>query len=84
MRSTGGALRFKLGLIVGLMIGFAIGARAGRERYDRLVGRLKSVVRSDRTQKVTDLGERSTRKARAAAGRGMVDLAGTLREKTAH
>jgi hypothetical protein len=77
-------MRFRLGLVMGLLAGIAIGVRLGRERYDRLVARLEGIVRSERTQKAAALGERSTRKARAAAGRGMVDLADSIRDRAAN
>lgn len=76
-------MRFKLGLIIGLVIGFALGARAGRERYDRLVARLRSVAQSNTVQQVSDLGERSTRRARASAGGGLVTLADSVRSRAA-
>jgi len=76
-------MRFKLGLIIGLVIGFSLGARAGRERYDRLVARLRSLARNDAVQQVASLSERSTRKARASAGGGLVSLADSVRARTA-
>jgi hypothetical protein len=76
-------MRFRLGLILGIGIGFALGARAGRERYDRIVRGIRSVIRSVPVQKAADLGERSTRSARSAAGGGLVNMADTIRERTA-
>jgi len=77
-------MRFRLGVIIGLAVGFALGARAGRERYDRIMARIRSIVRSDPVQKATDLGERSTRKARSAAGGGLVNVADSIRARTAN
>jgi hypothetical protein len=74
-------MRFKTGLFIGFLIGFAVGARAGKERYDRLVTTLKRATQNERVQKAADIGERSTRKARAAAGSGLVSVAGTVRAK---
>jgi len=76
-------MRFKAGLIIGFAIGFVVGARAGKERYDRLVSRIRGAMANDRVQQATDIAERSTRKTRAAAGSGLVSVAGTVREKTA-
>ena len=76
-------MRFKLGLLIGFVAGFIVGARAGKERYDKLVAALRSALKDERVQKATDLAERSTRKTRAAAGSGLVSVAETVREKTA-
>ena len=76
-------MRFKAGLIIGFAIGFMVGARAGKERYDRLVASVKNAMAHERVQQATDIAERSTRKTRAAAGSGLVSVAGTVREKTA-
>ena len=77
------SMKFKAGLLIGFAIGFVIGARAGKERYDRLVARIRSMLESDQAQKATDFAERSTRKTRAAAGSGLVTAADSIRERTA-
>jgi hypothetical protein len=74
-------MRFKTGLLIGFIIGFAVGARAGKDRYDRLVTTLRRAIQNDRVQQAAEMGERSTRKARAAAGSGLVSVAGTVRER---
>lgn len=76
-------MRFRLGLVIGIAVGFALGARAGRERYDRIVAGIRRVVRSVPARKAADLGERSTRRARSAAGGGLVNMADSIRERTA-
>lgn len=76
-------MRFKAGLIIGFAIGFVVGARAGKERYDRLVAKVKGAMAHERVQQATDIAERSTRKTRAAAGSGLVSVADTVREKSA-
>lgn len=76
-------MKFKTGIIVGFVVGVVVGARLGKERYDRLVARLKSAMQSERVQQTTDVAERTTRKPRAAAGRGLVAAAETIRTKTA-
>jgi hypothetical protein len=74
-------MRFKLGLAIGFLAGFVVGARAGKERYDRLVARIRATMASDRMQQATDLAERSTRRPRATAGSGLVSVASTIRER---
>lgn len=76
-------MKFRFGLIVGLIIGFVLGARAGRERYEQIIALYKKAKSNDQVRDATDLAERSTRKTRAAAGRGMVVVADTVREKSA-
>lgn len=77
-------MRFKLGLAVGFLIGFALGARAGKERYDRIVQRIRAIMQSDGVAQVVDAAERSTRKTRAAAGSGLVSAAETVRNRAAN
>jgi hypothetical protein len=73
-------MRFKLGLIIGFGVGFVVGARAGKERYDRLVARVRAILRDERVQQATDLAERSTRGVRSSAGRGLVSAADAVRD----
>ena len=75
------AMRFKLGLTIGLMIGFLLGARAGRERYEQIIAAVSKVRSNEQIRDATALAERSTRVPRAAAGRGMVSVAETVRTR---
>jgi hypothetical protein len=74
-------MRFKLGLAIGFVAGFVVGARAGKERYDKLVARIRATLASDRMHQATDLAERATRRPRASAGSGLVSVASTIRER---
>ncbi len=76
-------MKFRLGLLTGLIIGFLLGARAGRERYDQLVAAYNKIRSSDTVRQTTDLAERSTRKTRAAAGNTLVGTANTIRQRAA-
>lgn len=44
----------KVLLIVGLAVGYVLGARAGRERYDQIAGAVSKFWRSPRVQKQVD------------------------------
>lgn len=44
----------KLALVVGLAVGYVLGARAGRERYDQIAAGAKSVWNSGPVQKQVD------------------------------
>ncbi|MFV1970840.1 MAG: YtxH domain-containing protein [Acidimicrobiia bacterium] len=76
-------MKFRLGLIIGLAIGFLAGARAGRERYEQIVSAYKKMRSNEQVREATAIAERSTRGPRAAAGRGMVSVADTVRAKAA-
>ncbi|MDP8991970.1 MAG: YtxH domain-containing protein [Actinomycetota bacterium] len=61
-------MRFRLGLGMGFGIGYYLGARAGRERYDQLNDVIRRVKRSetfetatDRAKEVVDLGVERTK-----------------------
>ncbi len=76
-------MKFRLGLIIGLAIGFLAGARAGRERYEQIVAAFNNFQSNEQVREATELAERSTRGTRAAAGRGMVSAAEAVRAKAA-
>ena len=76
-------MKFRAGFLIGLAVGFVLGARAGKERYDRMVASVKRIIASDQVQQATDVAERSTRSTRAAAGRGLVSAAEQVRERAA-
>ena len=76
-------MKFRLGLIIGLAVGFLLGAKAGRERYEQIVAVYKALRSNEQVREATELAERSTRGTRAAAGRGMVSVAETVRVKAA-
>jgi hypothetical protein len=47
-------MRFRLGVMVGFGVGYYLGAKAGRERYEQLNALLGKVQRSDAYQEATD------------------------------
>jgi len=76
-------MKFRTGLIAGLIIGFLLGARAGRERYDQIVAAYNKIRSNDTVRRTTDIAEQSTRKSRAAAGNTLVSTADTIRQRAA-
>ena len=51
-------MRGKILLVVGLGVGYVLGTRAGREKYDELVARVQKVWNDPRVQKqATHVGE---------------------------
>jgi len=73
-------MKFRLGLTLGLIIGFVLGARAGRERYEQIIAATSKLRSNEQVHQAGELAERSTRATRASAGRGMVSIADKLRE----
>jgi len=74
-------MKFRTGLVVGLGIGFVLGARAGRDRYDQLKSTIDSVRGNDTVQRVTATADRSTAKVRRAAGQGLVTASEKIQER---
>jgi hypothetical protein len=57
-------MRFRLGFVTGFAVGYYLGARAGRERYDQINQALRKARRSDTF-------EAATEKAKSAVGEGV-------------
>ena len=76
-------MTFRIGFISGLIIGFLLGARAGRERYDQVVAAYNKIRSNDTVRRTTDIAEQSTRKTRAATGNTLVSAADTIRQRSA-
>ena len=74
-------MKFRTGLVVGLGVGFVLGARAGRERYDQLKGAYDSVRSNETVRKITSTADRSTAKVRRAAGQGLVTASDKIKER---
>ena len=76
-------MKFRLGFISGLIIGFLLGARAGRERYEQIVNAVAKLRSNEGVRQTAEFAERSTRKSRAAAGNTLVGTADTMRQRAA-
>ncbi len=65
-------MRFKVGLITGFAIGYYLGSKAGRERYEQMRGWLQGVRQSrpyEKAQAAVELGlERIRRQAEPLIG----------------
>ena len=75
-------MKFRTGLAVGIGVGFVLGARAGRERYDQLKNAYNSIRGNETVRKVTSTADRSTAKVRRAAGQGLVTASEKINERT--
>jgi hypothetical protein len=47
-------MRFRLGLLIGFAVGYVLGAKAGKERYDQIANAFKGFADIDGVQKATD------------------------------
>lgn len=74
-------MKFRTGLVIGLAAGYVLGAKAGRERYEKIVAVSNKVRSNETVRKAADLAERTTRKPRGMAGDGLVYVAETARTK---
>jgi hypothetical protein len=76
-------MKFRTGLIIGLGVGYVLGSRAGRERYDQLKSVVDSVAGNERVRKVAAVAGKSTEGARNLAGTGLVAAGGAVRQAAA-
>jgi glutamate-1-semialdehyde aminotransferase len=53
LRKKGCPMRFKATFLAGLAVGFVVGARAGRERYEQMVKASRKVAENPTVQKAT-------------------------------
>jgi hypothetical protein len=74
-------MKFRTGLIVGLAAGYVLGAKAGRERYEKIVALSNKVRSNEAVRKAADVAERTTRGPRGMAGDRLVHVARTVRAK---
>jgi hypothetical protein len=74
-------MKFRTGFVVGLGVGFVLGARAGRERYDQLRTAFDKVRTNETVQRATATADRSTAKVRQAAGQGLVTASDKIKER---
>jgi hypothetical protein len=85
-RWQNGAMRFRTGLVIGLGVGYILGARAGRERYDQIVAWWERMggdeaVASVAT-KVADVTADARNGAREAIGDGLRSAGSAVRSRT--
>ena len=74
-------MRFKTGLAIGFGVGYVLGAKAGRERYEQIRNAADSLRSNETLRRAASVADRSTRKIRRAAGDGLVVASEKIRER---
>jgi hypothetical protein len=74
-------MRFKFVFVVGLAIGFVLGARAGRERYEQMRKLARKAAESPATQQAIAAVQAQAVSAAKTAGGKLASQAGTARAK---
>lgn len=64
-------MRFRLGFVTGFAVGYTLGAKAGRERYEQIVALSRKVSRSEPAQQL----QAEVRDAAARAGQALEEKA---------
>jgi hypothetical protein len=65
-------MKFRTGLVIGFGVGYVLGARAGRERYEQLRRGAAAIAASPQLRAAARVANRRTESARAAAGNGLI------------
>ena len=64
-------MRFLIGMAIGGGIGYILGTRDGRERYDEIVASLSEIVGEEKVAQVTEFLDQGTAEIRKAASEGL-------------
>jgi|AMFO01.1.fsa_nt_gi hypothetical protein len=74
-------MKCKTGLVLGLGIGYLLGARAGRERYEQIRTIVAEVLGDERLRAAGAVAERWLDPVRRRAGEGLVTAAQVIRSR---
>lgn len=66
----------KFGFLLGVGVGYVLGARAGRQRYDQIVSKARGAWRSPTVQAKTDQAQQLAKEKAGQAGHAVMEKAG--------
>ncbi|GBD83923.1 hypothetical protein BMS3Abin02_00307 [bacterium BMS3Abin02] len=66
-------MKFRLGLVLGFGLGYILGAKAGRERYEQIVDACRGLTKIEGVQSATD-------KVKETVGEGMTTASQRIRD----
>ena len=78
-------MKFRTGLVLGLGVGYVLGAKAGRQRYEQLKSGFDKVMDNPQVQQITEKGKdiagSSTEQARKTIANGFNEASSQLRDR---
>ncbi|MFQ5472161.1 MAG: hypothetical protein ACE5FA_04650 [Dehalococcoidia bacterium] len=74
-------MKFKTGVLVGLAVGYVLGAKAGRERYDEIMGACRSMCGDPRVKDLAGRAKAAADLAGAVVGTGLQGASEKIRHR---
>ena len=75
-------MRWRTGFLLGLGVGYILGARAGRERYEAIVAAAERLAATPTVSRTVAAAGEAARPLRRAAGRTLLGAADELRRRS--
>jgi hypothetical protein len=80
-------MKFRTGLIVGLGVGYVLGARAGRERYEQITDAVGKVTENEQVSAIVEQAAQATEipriRVRGAMSNGLRSASESIRTRSA-